>query len=140
MATFKGVRSCRRAVARPRQARPRRRRGGVRSLTLIALISWLAFGEKLDPPAVLGMSLIVAGVVVLNLFSKTGSHCRGTGLPFAPAARERSGLCQRTGRSHPRSGMLEPPIPSPRDTAIPGAPRLLKWRCFIVDAYSKRST
>ena len=35
-------------------------------VTLIALIGWLAFGEKLDPPAVLGMSLIVAGVVVLN--------------------------------------------------------------------------
>lgn len=43
-------------------------------VTLIALIGWLAFGEKLDPPAVLGMSLIVAGVVVLNLFSKTASH------------------------------------------------------------------
>lgn len=43
-------------------------------VTLIALIGWLAFGEKLDPPAVLGMSLIVAGVVVLNLFSKVAAH------------------------------------------------------------------
>jgi len=43
-------------------------------VTLIALIGWLAFGEKLDPPAILGMSLIVAGVVVLNLFSKTAAH------------------------------------------------------------------
>jgi len=39
-----------------------------------ARIGGLVYGERLDPPAVLGMSLIVAGVVVLNLFSKTASH------------------------------------------------------------------
>lgn len=39
-----------------------------------ARIGGLVYGDKLDPPAVLGMSLIVAGVVVLNLFSKTTSH------------------------------------------------------------------
>lgn len=43
-------------------------------VTLIALIGWLGFGEKLDPPAIVGMTLIVAGVVVLNLFSKTAAH------------------------------------------------------------------
>lgn len=43
-------------------------------VTLIALIGWLAYGEKLDPPAILGMTLIVAGVAVLNLFSKTAAH------------------------------------------------------------------
>ncbi|MCE9631816.1 MAG: multidrug efflux SMR transporter [Planctomycetia bacterium] len=43
-------------------------------VTLIALIGWLAFGEKLDPPAIVGMALIVAGVVVLNLLSKTAAH------------------------------------------------------------------
>jgi small multidrug resistance pump len=31
-------------------------------------------GQKLDLAAIVGMSLIIAGVVVLNLFSKTGSH------------------------------------------------------------------
>jgi multidrug transporter EmrE-like cation transporter len=39
-----------------------------------ARIGWLVYGEKLDPLAVLGMALIVAGVVVLNLFSKTAAH------------------------------------------------------------------
>jgi len=43
-------------------------------VTLIAVIGWLVYGEKLDAAAILGMSLIVAGVVVLNLFSKTATH------------------------------------------------------------------
>ncbi len=42
-------------------------------IVLIALIG-LALGQKLDPPAVLGIALIVAGVAVINLFSKTVSH------------------------------------------------------------------
>jgi len=43
-------------------------------VALIALIGWAFFGQTLDMPAVIGMLLIVAGVLVLNLFSKTVSH------------------------------------------------------------------
>lgn len=43
-------------------------------VTLIAAIGWLFLGQKLDAPAVVGMGLIVAGVVVLNLFSKSAAH------------------------------------------------------------------
>lgn len=43
-------------------------------VTLIAAIGWLFFGQKLDAPAIIGMGLIVAGVVVMNLFSKTVTH------------------------------------------------------------------
>jgi len=43
-------------------------------VALIALIAWVFFGQALDTPAVIGLSLIVAGVVVLNVFSKTVSH------------------------------------------------------------------
>ncbi|MBU6222533.1 MAG: multidrug efflux SMR transporter [Planctomycetes bacterium] len=43
-------------------------------VTLIAAIGWLFFGQKLDGPALVGMGLIVAGVVVLNLFSKSAAH------------------------------------------------------------------
>lgn len=43
-------------------------------VTLIAAIGWIFLGQSLDPPAILGMGLIVAGVVVLNLFSKVGGH------------------------------------------------------------------
>ncbi|MFY8152527.1 MAG: QacE family quaternary ammonium compound efflux SMR transporter, partial [Hyphomicrobiales bacterium] len=32
------------------------------------------FGQKLDAPAILGMALIVAGVLVINLFSKSTAH------------------------------------------------------------------
>jgi small multidrug resistance pump len=43
-------------------------------VVLIALIAWLVYGQALDPPAIVGMSLIVAGVVILNLFSTVSHH------------------------------------------------------------------
>ena len=43
-------------------------------VALIALIALVFFGQALDAPAVVGLSLIVAGVVVLNVFSRTVSH------------------------------------------------------------------
>jgi small multidrug resistance pump len=32
------------------------------------------YGQKLDVPAMLGMAMIVAGVVVIQVFSKTTGH------------------------------------------------------------------
>ncbi|WP_036301967.1 SMR family transporter [Methylotenera sp. L2L1] len=43
-------------------------------VALIALISWLYFQQPLDFPAVIGLLLIVAGVIVINVFSKSVSH------------------------------------------------------------------
>lgn len=43
-------------------------------VTLIAAIGWIFLGQKLDAAAIAGMGLIVAGVVVLNLFSKATAH------------------------------------------------------------------
>jgi small multidrug resistance pump len=43
-------------------------------VALIALIAWVLFGQALDTPAIIGILLIVAGVIVLNVFSKTASH------------------------------------------------------------------
>lgn len=43
-------------------------------VVLIALIGWLVFGQKLDGASLLGMGLIVAGVLVLNLLSKSSAH------------------------------------------------------------------
>jgi small multidrug resistance pump len=43
-------------------------------IVLVAAIAWLVHGQRLDAPAVLGMALIVAGVVVLNVFSKALAH------------------------------------------------------------------
>lgn len=43
-------------------------------VVLIALISWVLFGRSLDFPGIIGISLIVAGVIVLNLFSTSASH------------------------------------------------------------------
>lgn len=41
-------------------------------IVLIAVSSWLLYGQKLDFPAILGMGLIIAGVVTINVFSKVG--------------------------------------------------------------------
>lgn len=43
-------------------------------VALIVLISWALYGQSLDLPGIIGIGLIVAGVMVLNLFSKTLSH------------------------------------------------------------------
>lgn len=43
-------------------------------IVLISLVGWLAFRQKLDVPALLGMGMIVAGVVVVNVFSKSTAH------------------------------------------------------------------
>ena len=40
-------------------------------IALIALAGYAFFGQALDAPAIVGMALIVAGVVVINVFSKT---------------------------------------------------------------------
>ncbi len=41
---------------------------------LIVLIAWLVMKQKLDIPALAGIFLIVAGVIILNLFSKSSAH------------------------------------------------------------------
>lgn len=43
-------------------------------ITLITLVAWVVHGQALDRGALAGIALIVAGVVVLNLFSKTVAH------------------------------------------------------------------
>lgn len=42
-------------------------------VALISLIGWLVYGQVLDLAAVVGLAMIVAGVIVLNLGSKA-SH------------------------------------------------------------------
>lgn len=43
-------------------------------IVLIAAIGFVFLDQKLDAPALIGMGLILAGVVVINLFSKTVAH------------------------------------------------------------------
>ncbi|EIC28256.1 MULTISPECIES: DMT family transporter [Methylomicrobium] len=43
-------------------------------MVLISLIAWLGFGQRLDIPAMIGIGLIIAGVIVLNVFSKSAVH------------------------------------------------------------------
>ena len=41
---------------------------------LVSLVGWAIYHQSLDMGALVGIALIVAGVVVLNLFSKTVPH------------------------------------------------------------------
>ena len=43
-------------------------------IALITLIGLVVFNQKLDVAAVIGISLIVSGVVVMSVFSKTVGH------------------------------------------------------------------
>jgi small multidrug resistance pump len=43
-------------------------------IVLISLVGWLVLKQPLDLPAMLGMALIVAGVIVIQLFSRTAAH------------------------------------------------------------------
>ncbi|MCF3594295.1 SMR family transporter [Rhodobacteraceae bacterium LMO-12] len=43
-------------------------------IVFIALIGFWVFGQRLDWPAVLGLLLIIAGIVVIQMFSKSVTH------------------------------------------------------------------
>ncbi|MCE8022513.1 multidrug efflux SMR transporter [Halomonas sp. MCCC 1A11036] len=43
-------------------------------IVLVALVGVLAYGQRPDPPAVLGIGLIVTGVMVIQLFSRVSAH------------------------------------------------------------------
>ena len=43
-------------------------------IVLVATIAWIFHGQKLDVWAMIGIGLIISGVAVLNLFSRSGSH------------------------------------------------------------------
>ncbi|MEK6685866.1 MAG: SMR family transporter [Pseudomonadota bacterium] len=43
-------------------------------VVLIAVSGWLFLGQSLDLPAVIGLFLIIAGVVIINVFSQTVPH------------------------------------------------------------------
>ena len=43
-------------------------------IVLVATIAWIFHGQKLDIWAMIGIGLIISGVAVLNLFSRSGTH------------------------------------------------------------------
>ena len=43
-------------------------------IVLITAAGWLLYRQRVDTAALLGMALIVAGVAVIQLFSKTTAH------------------------------------------------------------------
>lgn len=40
-------------------------------ITLVSLLAWQVHGQQIDLPAAFGITLIIAGVLVINLFSNT---------------------------------------------------------------------
>lgn len=43
-------------------------------IVLISLVGWVVYQQHLDLPAIVGILLIIAGVVVMQVFSKTTAH------------------------------------------------------------------
>ena len=43
-------------------------------IALISIVGAIRYGESLDAPAIMGMVMIVGGVIVINVFSKSVAH------------------------------------------------------------------
>lgn len=43
-------------------------------IVLVSAIGVILYKQRLDGPAVAGIALIIAGVLIMNLFSKTSAH------------------------------------------------------------------
>ncbi|MEM9968774.1 MAG: multidrug efflux SMR transporter [Pseudomonadota bacterium] len=43
-------------------------------IVLIACIGYVLFGQRLDMAALLGLTLIVSGIVIIHVFSQTNTH------------------------------------------------------------------
>ena len=43
-------------------------------IVFITMIGWVVYDQKLDAPALIGLALILAGVLVVNLFSTALAH------------------------------------------------------------------
>ncbi len=43
-------------------------------IVLITLLAFWVYGQRIDGPGLLGMGLIIAGVLVLNLWSRSSGH------------------------------------------------------------------
>lgn len=43
-------------------------------IVLITMVAWFLFDQKLDLPALIGLGLIITGVIVINVFSKSVAH------------------------------------------------------------------
>ena len=42
-------------------------------IVLISIVGWVLYKQALDIPALIGMGLIIAGVIVINAFSQVGN-------------------------------------------------------------------
>ena len=43
-------------------------------IVLVSIVGYFLYDQKIDLPAMVGIGLIIIGVVVMNLFSKSVSH------------------------------------------------------------------
>ena len=43
-------------------------------IVFITIIAFIVFGQRLDAAAVAGLTMIIAGIIVIQVFSNTTSH------------------------------------------------------------------
>jgi len=43
-------------------------------IVFIAALAYLVYGQKLDLPAIIGLSMIMGGIIIIHLFSNSATH------------------------------------------------------------------
>ncbi len=43
-------------------------------IVLVSIVAFFLYGQSFDLPAIVGVTLIISGVIIMNLFSKTVVH------------------------------------------------------------------
>ena len=43
-------------------------------IVTVSIVGWLVYDQHLDTPALVGLALILAGVVIINVFSQSTAH------------------------------------------------------------------
>ncbi|MBL6832319.1 MAG: multidrug efflux SMR transporter [Pirellulales bacterium] len=95
-------------------------------LVMITAVAWLTLGQALDRPAVVGMALILAGVLVLNLFSR-GAGRGATPILVLPGKAAKSVHSQPSERSCGRDGQSPGSEAEETQGRAGGATRQLVW-------------
>lgn len=113
------------------------------SMVLVTAVAWVWTKQVLDLPAIFGMTLIAAGVVVINVFSSSATTDEAISqAPSCAVSKSTSGSCPQQnvmGCSQSQLSKSPPPLPwlppSPRRHVVQEG--RFDWGCFR--AYSDGS-
>ena len=93
------------------------------SIVLVTAVAWVWTKQVLDLPALFGMALITAGVVVINVFSNSAETVEAVSQGQSCAlAKSTSATCQQQKVTGSRQSQLSKSPPPPRLPTLPPTP------------------